>query len=270
MKPEDFAFFCKLILERTGLVLGADKTYLIESRLTPVARKHNIPGLDALAVSLRQGKDAILLRDFTDALMTNESFFFRDSKPFEQFRDVVLPKLMAARAGSKRIRIWSAACSTGQEPYSLAMILKEQGAKLAGWTIDIVGTDISHEVLSRAQSGVYTQFEVQRGLPIRMLTKHFVKEGDNWRLSPRIRAMVNFRRYNLLDDLSPLGRFDIVFCRNVLIYFDPPTKARVLDAVARQLAPDGYLVLGAAETVLGVSDALKPSPAEPGIYALAA
>ena len=267
MKPEDFAFFCKLILDRTGLVLGADKTYLIESRLTPVARRHNLAGLEGLATALRAGKDSNLVRDFTDALMTNESFFFRDTKPFDQFRDVVLPRIVAART-NKRLRIWSAACSTGQEAYSLAMILKEQGPKLAGWTFDIIGTDISSEVLARAQAGVYTQFEVQRGLPIQFLVKYFKQDGDKWQIAPEIRSMVRYQEFNLLNEPTSLGGFDVVFCRNVLIYFDQKAKTAILERVSKLLPPDGLLYLGGAETVLGVSDKFEPLAGHRGIYAL--
>jgi chemotaxis protein methyltransferase CheR len=269
MKPEDFTYFCKLILDRTGLVLGADKTYLIESRLTPVMRKHNLPSIEGLATSLRQGKDAALLRDFTDALMTNESFFFRDTKPFDQFRDVVLPRLLTARASSKRIRIWSAACSTGQEPYSLAMILKEHAAKLAGWHIDIIGTDISHEVLQRAEAGVYTQFEVQRGLPIQLLVKYFKQDGDRWQIAPEIRSMVQYRSFNLLEDPAALGSFDVVFCRNVLIYFDQKAKTAILGRISQRLPADGFLYLGGAETVLGISDRFEPMAGQRGLYVIA-
>jgi len=267
MKPEDFSYFCKLILDRTGLVLGPDKTYLIESRLTPVARRHNLAGLDALAAALRAGKDPAVLRDFTDALMTNESFFFRDIKPFDQFRDVVLPRMIAART-NKRLRIWSAACSTGQEAYSLAMILKEQGPKLAGWTFDIIGTDISSEVLARAQSGIYTQFEVQRGLPIQFLVKYFKQDGDKWQIAPEIRSMVRYHEFNLLNEPTALGGFDVVFCRNVLIYFEQKAKGAILDRISKLLPPDGLLYLGGAETVLGVSERFEPLAGHRGIYAL--
>lgn len=269
MKPEDFSYFCKLILDRTGLVLGNEKTYLIESRLTPVTRKHNLAGLDCLANALRQGRDANLLRDFTDALMTNESFFFRDVKPFEQFRQVVLPRLLASRATQRHCRIWSAACSTGQEPYSLAMILKEEAAKLGGWKFEIVGTDISQEALSRARDGIYTQFEVQRGLPIQLLVKYFKQDGDKWQVAPEIRAMVQYREFNLLEDMGALGRFDVVFCRNVLIYFDQATKSSILERISRALSGDGLLYLGGAETVLGVTDRFEPLAGHRGIYAVA-
>jgi chemotaxis protein methyltransferase CheR len=270
MSPADFELMAALLKERSGLSLTPDKVYLLESRLGPVARRHGAVGLPELVERVRRGRPEPLVREIVEAMTTNESFFFRDVKPFEAFRTAMLPKLREARAEVRTLRIWSAACSHGQEAYSLAMTLDEQRAQLEGWRIEIVATDIAEQVMARAREGLYSQFEVQRGLPIRMLTKHFAKEGDNWRLSPAIRGMVTFRSFNLLDDPKPLGRFDVVFCRNVLIYFDPPTKARVLSGVARQLAPDGFLVLGAAETVFGVTDALRPWPAEHGVYALAA
>ena len=215
--------------------------------------------------SLRSaGED--LLREVTEAMTTNESFFFRDMKPFDQFRTIVLPHMLQARAARKSFRIWSAACSSGQEAYSLAMILKEEAAKLAGWKIEIVGTDISQEVLEKAKAGLYSQFEVQRGLPIQLLVKYFKKNNEMWQIDPAIRAMVQYREYNLLHDVKPLGQFDVVFCRNVLIYFDQPTKTRVLDNVSRLMPDDGFLYLGGAETVLGISDKFRPIPDQRGIY----
>ena len=180
----------------------------------------------------------------------------------------MLPQLVRARAGTRSIRIWSAACSSGQEPYSLAMILSEQKAQLAGWRIEIVATDLSLEILEKAQAGMYSQFEVQRGLPIQLLVKYFKQQGERWQIDESIRKMVQFRPFNLLEDMSALGRFDVVFCRNVLIYFDQPTKAAVLNRIGRQMAPDGYLYLGGAETVLGISDKLQPVPDNRGIYSL--
>jgi chemotaxis protein methyltransferase CheR len=179
----------------------------------------------------------------------------------------VLPRMIAART-NKRLRIWSAACSTGQEAYSLAMILKEQGPKLAGWTFDIIGTDISSEVLARAQAGVYTQFEVQRGLPIQFLVKYFKQDGDKWQIAPEIRSMVRYQEFNLLNEPASLGSFDVVFCRNVLIYFDQKAKTAILERVSKLLPPDGLLYLGGAETVLGVSDKFEPLAGHRGIYAL--
>jgi chemotaxis protein methyltransferase CheR len=267
MRPEDFDFVAKLLKDRSGLVISRDKAYLLESRLTPVARKRGMKGLDDLLGSLKtSGED--LLREVTEAMTTNESFFFRDIKPFDQFKALVLPRLLTNRAAKKTIRIWSAASSSGQEAYSLAMILKEEGAKLAGWKIEIVGTDISTEMLEKAKAGLYSQFEVQRGLPIQLLVKYFKKNNEMWQIDSSIRGMVQFREYNLLHDLKTLGQFDVVFCRNVLIYFDQPTKTRVLDNVAKIMPDDGLLYLGGAETVLGISDKFKPVPEQRGIYAV--
>ena len=250
MRPEDSDFIAKLLKDRSGLVLTRDKAYLLESRLMPVTRKRGLKGLDDLIQGIK-GRDEGVIREVTEAMTTNESFFFRDIKPFDQFRDMVLPYMLQNRAGRKALRIWSAAASSGQEPYSLAMLLKEQGARLAGWKIEIVGTDISREILEKARAGVYSQFEVQRGLPIQFLVKYFKKKDDMWQVDPAIRAMVQFKEYNLLSDLRSLGQFDVVFCRNVLIYFDQPTKTLVLDNMVRLILEDGVLYLGGAETVLG-------------------
>ena len=269
MRAEDFALFQTMLKERSGLVLSRDKAYLLESRLMPVARRWNLKGLDDLAGAVRIKSDEKLLKQITEAMTTNESSFFRDNRPFDQFRDTVLPAVMAARDSARRIRIWSAACSSGQEPYTLAMVLRDKAAALSGWTIEIVATDLSSDILEKARAGVYTQFEVQRGLPITHLVKYFRQYGDKWELSADIRRMVTFREYNLLHDLTPLGKFDIVFCRNVLIYFDQPTKTRVLQSVSRLMPPDGVLYLGGAETVLGVSDQFKPMEGQRGIYRLA-
>ncbi|AWJ92332.1 chemotaxis protein CheR (plasmid) [Azospirillum baldaniorum] len=268
MRVEDFDMFSTLLKQRSGLVLTRDKAYLLESRLMPVARKWNMKGLEELASTVRTRKDEALLRDITEAMTTNESSFFRDQKPFDQFKQIVLPKLMEARSAKRSIRIWSAACSSGQEAYSLAMLLSEDAAKLAGWRIEIVGTDISAEMVERSKSGIYTQFEVQRGLPIQMLVKHFKQQGDKWQISQQLRQMASFREFNLLGDLSTLGQFDIVFCRNVLIYFDQPTKTKVLEAIARQMPQDGVLYLGGAETVLGITDRFKPVEGQRGLYSL--
>ena len=269
MKPEDFDLFATTVKQRSGLVLTRDKAYLLESRLTPVARKHGLDGLDGLANAIRRGAVVeALLKDITDAMTTNESSFFRDQKPFEQFRDYVLPMLIEKRAESKVIRIWSAACSSGQEAYSLAMILAEQKEKLKGWKIDLIGTDISIDMVERAMAGVYTQFEIQRGMPITLLVKYFKQSGDKWIISPEIKAMTNFREFNLLGDLTPLGRFDVVFCRNVLIYFDQKTKSDVLSAVAGLMPPDGLLFLGGAETVLGITTRFRLVDGQRALYHL--
>lgn len=269
MKPEDFDFLSALLKERSGLVLSRDKGYLLESRLLPVARRHGIKGLDELVAAVRVRRDAALLRDITEAMTTNESLFFRDIKPFEIFKTKVLPDLMASRQSSRTIRVWCAASSSGQEPYSLAMLLKEEGAKLNGWRIEITATDISVEMLEKAKAGSYSQFEVQRGLPINLLLKYFKQIGDKWQIDNAIRGMVKYREFNLLDDPSALGHFDVIFCRNVLIYFDQPTKTKVLERMGRILAPDGFLYLGGAETVIGVTERFQPLSGHRGVYCLA-
>jgi chemotaxis protein methyltransferase CheR len=193
MNRDDFDMICRLLRQRSGLVLSPDKAYLMESRLLPVARKWKLAGFEDLVKSIRSKPDEALIRDVVEAMTTNESFFFRDIKPFDQFKELVLPAMLKNRAGQRRLRIWSAACSSGQEPYSLAMILSEMAAHLAGWTIEIVATDLSTEILGRAREGVYSQFEVQRGLPVTLLVKYFVQSGDRWQISPKIRSMVDYR-----------------------------------------------------------------------------
>lgn len=272
MSPGDFDFLRRYLHERSGLVLAAEKLYLAESRLMPVVRKHGLTSLGDLVARIRMMPASQLAIDTVEAMMTNETFFFRDKIPFEHFRDTMLPALTAARDRDRRLRIWCAAASTGQEPYSLAMAIKElaasaKGGALNGFRIDILATDLSGDVLERARAGSYSQFEVQRGLPIQMLLKYFTQAGDVWQVSPELRSMVQFRTLNLLNDFTPLGRFDIVFCRNVLIYFDQPTKTQVLNRIAPQIAEDGYLVLGAAETVVGLTSAFKPMPDKRGLYA---
>lgn len=266
MTPLDYEYIRKLLKERSGLVLAADKQYLIESRLMPVARKAGCASISALVQRLSSSRSEALMTQVTEAMMINESFFFRDKIPFDLFRDTIMPALLQARASSRRIRIWCAAASTGQEPYSLAMLVKGMREKLTGWRIDIVATDISGDVLERARAGIYSQFEIQRGLPIQMLMQHFEQLGEQWRVTEDIRKMVQFRQLNLLDNFSQLGTFDVVYCRNVLIYFDQPTKINVLDRLARQLAPDGFMLMGAAETVVGLSDSFRPAPEKRGLY----
>jgi chemotaxis protein methyltransferase CheR len=267
MTPEDFGYLRKLLKERSGLVLAPEKQYLAESRLLPLARRNGMHTLTELIAKLKTPQAATLASDVVDAMTTNETFFFRDKVPFEQFRDAIMPALLAARGREKRIRIWCTACATGQEPYSLAMALKGMGAALAGYKVQILATDLCAEVLERARAGIYSQFEVQRGLPIQQLVKFFSQIGERWQIAPEIRAMVQFRTLNLLADFKPLGTFDLVFCRNVLIYFDQPTKTAVLERIARQMPDDGFLVLGAAETVVGLTESFKPVADRRGLYA---
>jgi len=266
MTPHDFDFLRRMLKERSGLVLSAEKDYLLESRLLPLARRHRMSSLGELATRLRQPGSASLAIAVTEAMTTNETFFFRDRIPFDHLRDTVIPALVAARSREKRIRIWCTAAASGQEPYSIAMLLKALGGQLNGFRVDIVATDLSADVIDRAKAGIYSQFEVQRGLPIQLLVKYFSKSGDAWEIVPELRGMVQFRTLNLLNDFSPLGQFDVVFCRNVLIYFDQPTKVGVLERIARQMPRDGYLMLGAAETVVGLTDCFVPVPEKRGLY----
>jgi chemotaxis protein methyltransferase CheR len=268
--PADYDYLRRLVKERSGLVLSADKQYLVESRLQPVAFKSGIDGLSSLVQRLRDAHEDALAVAVVEAMATNETFFFRDKVPFEHFHHTIMPALLAARAAHRKIRIWCAAVSTGQEPYSLAMSLKEMGDKVAGWRIDIVATDFSSRVLEKAKAGIFSQFEVQRGLPIALLIKYFDQIGDTWQINPDVRAMVQFRPFNLLHEPTCLGRFDLVFCRNALIYFDHETKSRVLDQIARIMAGDSYLVLGAAETVVGLTRSFQPMPGHRGLYVPAA
>ena len=268
MTPNEFDYLRSYLKQRSGLVLTPEKQYLVESRLLPVARKTGLASLSALVAKMKEPSQTQLCEAVVEAMTTNESFFFRDKTPFEHFVDTMLPKMLEARSRERRIRIWCAAASTGQEPYSLAMCLKEAEAKLGGWRFEIIGTDLSNEVLDKAKAGVYSQFEVQRGLPINHLLKYFTQNGDTWQISSALRSMVQYRKLNLLENFSSLGQFDIVFCRNVLIYFDNPTKIDILGRISKLMPADGFLVLGAAETVVGLTDAFKPMSDKRGLYQL--
>jgi chemotaxis protein methyltransferase CheR len=249
--PVEFEFLLKLLKSRSGLVLPAGKPHQLESRLQPLLRRTGLGSVGALVARLRQPGAEPLIVQVVEALARRETWFFRDRTPFDDFTGRVVPALLASRAGERRIRVWCAAASTGQEPYSLAICVAELAAELAGWQIDIVATDLSSIALEKAAAGTYSGFEVQRGLPIRHLVTHFTQEDDGWRISPDIRARVAFRRFNLLDDFAALGTFDVVFCRNVLDGFDDTTRRGVLQRIARLMPPDGTLILGAGETPAG-------------------
>jgi chemotaxis protein methyltransferase CheR len=265
MTTSEFEFLRLFLKARAGLALTVEKRYLVESRLQPVCRRFELDSLAELVAGLKGG-DRDLETAVVEAMTINETYFFRDKAPFDLFRDVLLPRYLEGRSAQRRLRIWCAAASTGQEPYSIAMLLNEASARLVGWHVEILATDLSTEVLERASAGLYSQFEVQRGLPIRLLLKHFTQVGDQWRIAPQIRSMVNFRPFNLIAEFGSLGPFDIVYCRNVLIYFDAATKAEVLRRVAGVMAPDGALLLGAAETVIGLTDAFAPDAQHRGLY----
>jgi chemotaxis protein methyltransferase CheR len=263
--PPDYEYLRKVLKDLSGLDLSADKQYLIESRLLPLARKSGMSGIGDLVQKMKGGSSA-LINQVVEAMTTNETFFFRDKVPFDHFRDTIMPELLRARAARKSLRIWCAAGSTGQEPYSIAMCLKEMGAALAGWRIEILATDLSQEVLEKSKAGIYSQFEVQRGLPIQLLVKYFKQMGELWQINADIRAMVQHRQLNLLHDFSHLSVFDVIFCRNVLIYFDQDTKSRIFVRLAKAIETDGFLLLGAAETVVGLTEVFKPFPDRRGLY----
>lgn len=267
MNSDDFELMRNLLKTRSGLVITPDKVYLLESRLTPLARRSGLEGLDELVAKIRREKDEKLITEVVDAMTTNESFFFRDKNPFDAMENSILPALHESRADIKRLRIWCAAASSGQEPYSIALILKENWQMWKDWQIEIIGTDISASILDKARRGVYSQFEVQRGLPVQMMIRYFEQKGDLWELSQEIRSMVQYKEMNLLGSYGGIGRFDVIFCRNVLIYFDTDNKALVLDRMYDHLAPDGSVFLGAAETVLGITDRFKPVRGLRGVYA---
>lgn len=269
MSAADAGFDClaSILRSRAGIELSRTKTYLVESRLASVARAQGFTTvsdfLQRIAVS---GAGEGLAAELVEAMLNNETFFFRDGLPFDLLQQRILPQLRTARAGSRRLRIWSAAASTGQEAYSLAMMFAEERETWAGWTIDIVGTDLSRRAIERARLGRYSQFEVQRGLSVHRLLQHFEKVGELWELNPAIRAMVRFQQLNLNGGWSLGGPFDVILCRNVLMYLGHERKQDILARIHRHLNPDGRLVLGAAETVLGVSDAFAPDWENRGLY----
>lgn len=268
MKITDFEIYKDLVKEKSGLVLTHDKSYLLESRLKPVAKKWGYPSLEAMTMVLHGVPDPKLINDIIEAMTTNETSFFRDIHPFETFKSDVMNYMKKARGKKRKLRIWCNAASSGQEPYSLAIALKEMAAELPSWKFEILATDISDEVLSQAHEGAYSQFEIQRGMPVQLMIKYFRQHDNRWHLDPDVKKMVKFETFNLLEPMYSLGYFDIIFCRNVLIYFDTETKAHVLNNMSKLLEPDGFLFLGGAETVIGITEAFKPVPEKRGLYAL--
>lgn len=264
--PDDIDAFRRLVLDRSGLILSADKDYLLKSRLEPIARAENLADVAAMLRQVRIAPAGRLAQRCIDGMATHESFFFRDITPFDQLRDSILPQLWAARAEIRSLRIWSAACSSGQEPYSLAMLLQEERARYADWKIEILATDVSQPILERARSARYSDFEVRRGLSEQRQARWLERDGEAFRIAAEVRAMVQFRHHNLLDGMASLGRFDLILCRNVLIYFEPTKKAQTLESIAAALNPGGSLVLGSAETVVGLSGAFEPAPGLRGVF----
>lgn len=261
-----FKIIAALIKQEAGISLSDDKDYLVESRLLPVARSHGMNDVNALADHIKSNASAReLVAEITDAMTTNETSFFRDTKPFTHFREYTMPKILEATSSGK-VRIWCAACSSGQEPYTLSMCLQEDNASLGGREVDMLATDISPSMVKKAQAGKYSQFEVQRGMPIQLLLKYFTQEGDDWQINQATRDMVTYKELNLLGDFGSLGSFDAVFCRNVLIYFEDDLKGQILDGIAALLKPHGVLYLGSSENVMGISDKYAAIAGQAGAF----
>jgi chemotaxis protein methyltransferase CheR len=254
--PDSFKFVCELVHRRAAILIEGGKEYLVEARLAPIVKAHGLASIDALVDKLRSDEKGPLCHQVIEAMTTNETSFFRDIHPFEALRTKVLPELVRARAPTRCLRIWCAASSTGQEPYSIAMTIREHFPELATWNVQIIATDINETVLARARAGIFRQLEVNRGLPAIMLVKHFEKSGADWQIKENIRQMVSFQKVNLLERWPLFSQQDIVFMRNVLIYFDIPTKRTLLRRVRESLREDGYLFLGGAETTMNIDDQL--------------
>lgn len=254
-----FNFVREVVRAESAIVLEPGKEYLVESRLLPLARQASHPDVDAYVAELSTRRNPAALKQVVEALTTNETSWFRDSDPFTALRQSIFPTLAKTRS-NREIRVWAAACSSGQEPYSILMTAQDT-PELAGWKIDMLATDLSQEMLDKAKAGEYSQLEVNRGLPATTMVRHFERSGLNWRINPALAAQVQFRQLNLVRPFPPMGKFDIVFLRNVLIYFDLATKRDILRRVRQVMAPDGHLFLGAAEMTMGVDDAWERVPA---------
>ena len=251
--PAAFEYVCRLVMDRSGICLGPDKQYLVHLRITPVARAAGFPDLNEYLARLRQYPSGPQHTAVVEAMTTNETSFFRDIAPFEALRQQVLPELIRVRGQHGRLRIWCAASSTGQEPYSLAMMIRHYFPQMCD-RVEILATDIAQSVLSVARAGRFSQFEVNRGLPAPMLVKYFTQEGSEWQIQEPIRRMVDFRPLNLIADWPQMPPFDIVLIRNVMIYFANDAKKAILQKIRRVLNRDGYLFLGASETTMGLDD----------------
>lgn len=266
--PDEYTFLGELLKKHSGLALGPGKEYLIESRLPPVAVTYGHADVTALIVALRSGASPALVKHVCDAMTTNETLFFRDNKPFVALEKEILPAAAKrAREQGRPVRIWCAASSTGQEPYSIAMIVAQIEHLLGGTKVEIIATDYSAAALARAKAGVYNQFEVQRGLPVTLMMKYFTQTPEGFELKPEIRSRVTFQEINLLEPFPAHWQFDVVFCRNVLIYFDVPTKKDVIDRIARTMVRGASLFLGGTESTLGITNSVVRVPNHPsGVF----
>jgi chemotaxis protein methyltransferase CheR len=256
----DFDFVSSLVLKRSAIVLEPEKIYLVEARLLPLVRREGLSSVGELVARMRANVPNGLHQKVVEAMTTNETSFFRDLTPFEALRMLVLPELLQRRAADRRLDIWCGASSTGQEPYTIALILREYFGGFAGWKFGVLATDLSSDVISRAREGTFSQMEVNRGLPAPLLVKYFRRDGTTWQLNEDVRRMVEFRQLNLIDATWGISQTDIVFMRNVLIYFDVATKRLILQRIRKILRPDGYLFLGGAETTLNLDDSYERVP----------
>jgi len=250
-------YVCTLVRQRSAIELDDTKGYLIEARLAPVAKRSGYSTTSEMVRALRCKPKAALQQQVVEAMTTNETSFFRDAHPFEALRTVIVPELLKSSATRRTLNIWSAACSTGQEAYSIAMLLSEYFPELASWNVSILGTDLSDEVLAKASAGRFSQIEMNRGLPAALLAKYFRRDGFHWELDPRIRAMAIFSKLNLIEAWTTMPTMDVVFLRNVLIYFSPETKKSILKKIRGVMTPKAVLFLGAAETTMGIDDSFE-------------
>jgi chemotaxis protein methyltransferase CheR len=263
----DYQFLCTFLREQIGYELGGGKEYLVESRLQPIAASLELDSVGAVVERLRRSGEHAVREAVIEAMVTHETTFFRTGRTFENFRNFIVPAVRAGRSAARQLRIWCAGCATGQEPYSVVMTLIDHFADLWNWRIDILATDVSDRILEHARAGIYNQFEVQRGLPVQSLLKHFRQVGSQWQIADDIRRRVNFRKFNLLDPFIAIdGPYDVIFLCNVLIYFDPASKGSIFSKLRRTLAPDGYLVLGESETVLGLTDEFRMTSEAAGVF----
>jgi chemotaxis protein methyltransferase CheR len=266
LQPDVLNYVCTLVQERSAIELEAGKAYLIEARLTPVAKRHGFQTPTELIRSMQTKPVAELQRQVVEAMTTNETSFFRDTHPFEALRTDILPPILKQQAARRTLNIWSAACSTGQEAYSVAMLLRESFPELSGWNVKILGTDLSEEVLTKARAASFSQIEMNRGLPAALLARYFKRQGMHWELEPRIKELTSFVKLNLIETWPPMPTMDVVFLRNVLIYFAPETKKLILKKIRKCMAPHGVLFLGAAETTMGLDDAFVRVQSSNSVY----
>lgn len=266
LSPDAVSFVCTMVRERSAIELESSKSYLIEARLLPLAKQHGYTTTDAFIQGVKSQKRPDVERRLVEAMTTNETSFYRDAHPFNALRNKLIPEMTSLRSSTRALNIWSAACSTGQELYSIAMLIREHFPNLANWNVRLVGTDLSEDVLSRAAAGKFSQVEVNRGLPAPLMLKYFARDGMTWQIKPEIRAMGTFTKLNLIERWPPLPTFDIVFLRNVLIYFSPDTKREILRKVRQAMSPQSVLFLGAAETTMGLDTAFERVEFERSVF----